>query len=156
MRDASWFRVVVGGAIWAAAYNAVWAIAWFGFMRSEWATAAALSGRSMPWTPDFWIVWIPLTLPLGVAIAAYLNGARQGRTLRTAVAASLVLWVPGTIAMAVWFAFSPRTIVIDSGVNLLALLLASFVVGRRFAARSSTAGGNLAPTELPGAPSGLG
>ena len=41
----SWMRVIAGGALWAAIYNLVWAVAWFLFMRTEWRDAFAAT----PW-----------------------------------------------------------------------------------------------------------
>ncbi len=134
-----WLRIFAGGAAWAAAYNSVWGIAWFVFMRLEWLEATVASGRPMPWTPDFLVVWLPLTLPFGVAITAYMtSGSRQAAALRAALAASLVIWVPGTVGMAVWAwqeALSPRVIAIDSAVNLFALVVASLVLGLGLGAR---------------------
>ncbi len=139
MRWKRWLRIFAGGAAWAAAYNSVWGIAWFVFMRREWLEATVASGRPMPWTPDFLVVWLPLTLPFGVAITAYMtSGSRQAAALRAALAASLVIWVPGTVGMAVWAwqeALSPRVIAIDSAVNLFALVVASLVLGLGLGAR---------------------
>ena len=96
----TWLRILSGGVAWAAVYNAAWGLAWLGFMRHEWARAATLSGSAMPWTTDFWIIWIPLTVPFGVAISAYLNtDSRRESLLVASVAASLVMWVPGTLGM---------------------------------------------------------
>ena len=131
MRDTKWLRRVLGGIVWVAVYNSIWGIAGLGFMRREWTMAAAASGQSMPWTAEFLMVWVPLTLVFGIAIAAYLDSApRRGSTLRLAVAASLALWVPATIGMAFWATFSIRVIVLDSTVNLLAVFLASLATGR--------------------------
>lgn len=129
MRELLGLRTLFAGLIWAALYNAVWGLAWLAFMRREWTLAASSTGHAMPWTPKFWLVWVPLTLLFGFAIAAYLNGASQReRALQSAVAATLILWVPGTMAMALW-SFTVRIIVLDSAVNLLALALASIVAG---------------------------
>jgi hypothetical protein len=115
--------------VWTAIYNAVWGIAWLGFMRQEWRDAASSSGHLMPWTPGFWAFWLPISLVFGVAISAYLTGVSgRAKVLQPAAAASLVMWVPGTIGMAVLVGFSVRVIVLDSVVNLLALMLASVVV----------------------------
>ena len=139
MRTKRWLLIFVGGAAWAAAYNSVWGIAWFVFMRREWLEATVASGRPMPWTPDFLVVWLPLTLPFGVAITAYMtSGSRQAAALRAALAASLVIWVPGTVGMAVWAwqeALSPRVIAIDSAVNLFAVVVASLILGLGLGAR---------------------
>lgn len=132
------------GVLWAAVYNAVWGIAWLAFMRREWRDAASSSGHLMPWTPGFWALWLPITLLFGIAISVYLIGeSRRARGLQPAVAASLVLWVPGTIGMAVAVGFSVRVIVLDSVVNLLALVLASVVVARGVASwqRRNVGGG---------------
>ena len=129
-RGGVWLRRSLLGLLWAAFYNGIWAAAWFGFMRAEWTDTAAAMAEPMPWTPDFWMVWVPLTIPFGVAIAAYLDDeARRPRAVRSSVSAGIVLWVPGTIGMAIWAALSIRIIVIDSVVNLAAVLLACLALG---------------------------
>ena len=139
MRWATVLQIVFRGVLWAVAYNAAWGLAWVGFMRHQWAQAATLSGRTMPWTPDFWMVWIPLTIPFGVAIAAYLSGAfRRERLLVVSVGASFVLWVPATFGMVFSMALTTEVIVPGSAVNLVALLLASFSVAWLVARRNRT------------------
>ena len=119
-------RITVAGLLWAVAYNLLWAAAWFGFMRHEWHAAAEAAGQSMPWTPQFWLIWIPMTVPFGMAVAAYLLGRRDRRELRrAALAASMVVWVPGTIGMAFGAALTVGIIVLDSVVNLFATLIPS-------------------------------
>ena len=79
MRKVAWLRISLRGVAWAAVYNAAWGLAWLGFMRHEWAEAATSSGDTMPWTADFWTIWIPLTIPFGIAISAYLDAEAQRR-----------------------------------------------------------------------------
>ncbi len=80
----------------------------------------------MPWTSDFLLIWVPLTLLIGVAIAAYLSSvSRQQGALKPAVTATLALWVPSTVGMLGWAELSVQVFVLDSVVNLLAALLAS-------------------------------
>ena len=68
-----WQRVGIGGVTWALAYNLVWAIAWFGFMRTEWVRASDAVGQPVPWTPAVWIFWGIVSLCLGALImAAYI------------------------------------------------------------------------------------
>ena len=112
--------------MWTLVYNAIWGVAGLGFMQREWTEAAESSGRAMPWTTDFLLIWVPLTLLFGVSIAAYLSGVsrRQG-TLKPAVAATLALWAPSTVGMLAWAGMSLQVFVLDSVVNLLAALLAS-------------------------------
>jgi hypothetical protein len=127
----TWIRNLVGGAVWSLVYNAIWGVAGLGFMQREWTQAAESSGRDMPWTPDFLLVWVPLTLLFGVAIAAYLSSVpRQRGSLKPAVAATLGLWVPSTIGMLAWAGMSLQVFVLDSGVNLLATLAASLAAER--------------------------
>lgn len=121
---------------WAAVYNALWAVAWLGFMRREWSGAASASGHPMPFRGGFWALWVPITLLFGIAVTGYLTGKPGAtRARRAAAAASLVIWVPSTVGMAVGVGFSVRIIVLDSAVNLLALLVASAVVARGVASR---------------------
>ena len=131
MSKTGWLRVLVGGALWAAVYNSVWGIAWFTFMRQEWLRATASIDQALPWTPHFWAVWIPMTIPLGVAIMAYLASRPKCTAIpRAVLAASLVLWVPGTVGMAAWAwqeSLPAHIIALDSSVDLVAVIVASFV-----------------------------
>ena len=70
-RRLRWMRVIAGGAFWAAVYNLVWGAAWFVFMSREWRDAFAAIKRPWLFSADIRIFWIALTLPIGVAIAAY-------------------------------------------------------------------------------------
>jgi hypothetical protein len=124
-----WVRKLAAGAVWAVVYNGLWGLAWLAFMRREWTRAAAASSRSMPWSPDFWAVWIPMTLPFGLAVGAYLLSRPKHVTMsRDAVAASMVVWVPGTVGMAFGAALTPGSIVVDSFVNLAAVLASSLLL----------------------------
>ena len=115
--------------MWTLVYNAIWGVAGLGFMQGEWTEAAESSGRAMPWTTEFLLLWVPLTLLFGVAIAAYISGvSRQQGMLKPAVFATLALWVPSTVGMLGWAGMSIRVLVLDSVVNLLAALVASLVV----------------------------
>ena len=112
--------------MWTLVYNSIWGVAGLGFMRREWTDAAESSGRAMPWTTDFLLIWVPLTLLFGLAIAAYLSGvSRKQGALKPAVAATLALWIPSTVGMLWWADMSRQVFVLDSVVNLLAALLAS-------------------------------
>ena len=118
----SWMRVIAGGALWAAVYNVVWGVAWFLFMRREWRDAFAAIHRPLLWTADIWIVWIALTLPIGVAIVAY--AAHPARTVsapKATVYAGMTLWLVMTAGMAGWGwqeSLSIRIIALDCIVNL--------------------------------------
>ncbi len=115
--------------MWTLVYNAIWGVAGLGFMQREWTEAAESSGRAMPWTTDFLLLWVPLTMLFGVAISAYLSGlSRQQGTLKPAVAATLALWIPSAVGMLWWAGMSLQVLVLDSVVNLLAALLASLAV----------------------------
>lgn len=129
-------RSVAGGLVWALVYDGLWGIAWLWFMRREWSEAASWSGRILPWTHSFWVLWVPITVLFGVAITLYLAGeTRPARPLPAAAATSLVVWVPGTVGMAVGVGFSLHVLVLDSAVNFLALLAASAVVAAGIDAR---------------------
>ncbi len=110
-------------------YNLVWGVAWFAFMRREWLDATAAIEQPMPWTPQFWVVWVALTLPIGVATMAYVaSRARSAHVPKAALAASLALWVVMTIGMAGWGwqeSLSMSVITTDSAVNLVGLVAAS-------------------------------
>jgi len=122
----SWVRVIVGGALWAGVYNLVWGVAWFAFMRSEWRDAFAAIKRPLLFTADFWIFWIVLTVPIGVAVMGYAaNPARSVSATKSTVYAGMTLWLVMTVGMATWSwqnSLSIRIIALDSIVNLVALI----------------------------------
>lgn len=119
---------LVAGVLWAVVYGVVWGIAWIAFMRSAWYGAPGT--REMPWT-EIWFVWAALNLPLGVAVATYLRRDEHARAgARTLIAAVLVLWTPMTIGMFGWAWFESLSLVlitIDSAVNLVGLMAASWI-----------------------------
>ena len=129
MNDVNWSRVFASGVLWAVVYNSVWGIAWFAFMRKEWLDAMAVIKQPLPWTTEFWVVWVVVTLPIGVATMAYVaSRARFGPAPKAALTAGLAVWVLMTIGMAGWGwqeSHSMRLIAIDSTVNLLSIVAAS-------------------------------
>ncbi len=131
MKREIWITVLAGGMAWAITYNSVWVLAWFGFMRRAWADAAYSAGLSMPWTLQFWILWLPMTLGVGMPFIAYLSGVeqRQARN-KSAILAILVLWLLFSIGMASWAVFesvSLDIILLDSFINLIAIALATCI-----------------------------
>ena len=133
--------MVAGGVLWAVVYNVVWAVGWFAFMRGEWSDATVGLRKSMPWT-EIWAVSVALTLPLGVAIMAYVAGrVRTGPGPRVALAASLAMWVPMTMGMLGWGwyeSLSLRVLMLDSTVNPLAIGVA-VLAGIRWHGRLTSA-----------------
>ncbi len=121
-------RVIVGGVLWAAAYNSVWGIAWFAFMRREWLRASSAIDQALPWTPAFWAFWLPSTVVIGIAIMAYVaSRPDRNHIITSSIAAGLVFWVPATVGMAGWAwheSLPARTVVLDTGINLVALVAA--------------------------------
>jgi hypothetical protein len=121
-----WIRVIAGGVLWAAVYNLVWGVAWFTFMRREWRDAFAAISRPLLFTADIWVLWILLTLPIGVAIVAY--AANPGHSISASKAtlyAGITLWLVMTVGMATWSwrdSLSIRIIALDCIVNLVALM----------------------------------
>ena len=117
--------------LWAAAYNLVWGIAWFGFMRQEWSRATAAIDQALPWTPQFWAFWIPTTVLIGVAVIAYLLSCSDRTAVpKAAMAASLLVWILAAAGMAVWGwheSLAARTIALDIAVNLVAMVAAGLV-----------------------------
>lgn len=135
---------LVAGVLWAVVYAVVWGIAWLVFMRSAWY--AALGARRMPWTA-IWSVWAALNVPLGVAVAAYLRRDEPAQPLaRPLLSPVLALWAPMTIGMVGWAwyeSLSLALITIDSAVNLVGLVAASWaarVLVHRSRAQSVLAG----------------
>jgi len=122
-----WRRTFFIGVAWAVVYNLLWGLAWVTFMRREWLSATAGAG-SLPWEV-IWVVWLVLSIALGVAVMAFI-GQRPTSTLGwlVAVVGALTVWLPLTLGMAVvaWRSSLPVWIaVLDSLVNLVALVLAS-------------------------------
>ena len=110
-------------------YILVWGVAWFAFMRTEWLQAMAALNRPLPWVFESWVLWLALSLPIGIPIMAYVaSRARSAPAPRTALHASLALWVLMTMGMAGWGwqdSLSIRIIALDSIVNLVAMVAAS-------------------------------
>ncbi len=130
-RSSNWLRIAAGGVLWSAVYNGVWAAAWFAFMRHEWREATAAAHHSMPWTPAVWVAWVATTVPLGIAISAYTADSRPVATTK-AVSASVGLWVLMTIGIVVLGrqeSWSVRVLILDSTVDLAAVLVAGVAVG---------------------------
>ena len=130
--------VLLAGLVWAIVYGLVWGVAWFGFMRAAWYDALADGNRQMPWS-EIWSIWAVLSVPLGIATAAYLRQRnRVVPSSKALLAVVLVLWVPMTIGMFGWAwyeSISLALIAVDSAVNLVGLagasLLARALVTRR-------------------------
>ena len=131
MNSINWPRVGASGALWALVYNLIWGVAWFAFMRKAWQDAVTAINKPMPWTAEVWFIWVVLTVPIGVAIMAYAAG-HAGSASRAAIYASLPLWGLMTAGMAIhaWQeSFSMRVIFLDSTMNLVAMVAASFAGG---------------------------
>lgn len=133
MSGIHWPRVVASGVLWAVVYDLVWGVAWFAFMRREWLDAVAAIKRPLPWTPDFWVVWATVNVPIGVAIMAYVaSRTRSASAPKTAVYAGVAMWLLMTVWMAGWGwqqSLSFRLIVLDSTVNFVGLAAASLAGG---------------------------
>ena len=132
-RHSLWTRIFAGALTWAAAYNLIWVLAWFVFMRRQWLAALAESRHTLPWH-EIWIVWIALTVPLGAAVMAYVaHPSRAGAPTRAALAASLTLWIPITTGKVGWGisqSLSLGIVALDAIVNLIALGGASLAGAR--------------------------
>jgi hypothetical protein len=112
-------------------YNLTWGVAWFIFMRKEWAEAVAAINRRMPWTAEVWFLWVVITLPIGIAIMAHSAGRPRSAPI-AAAKASLMLWGMMTLGMAIWGwqeSYTARVLTLDSIVNLVGMVVASFVGG---------------------------
>ena len=123
----NWPRVVASGALWMVVYNLVWGIAWFAFMRREWTEAVDSIGKSLPWTAEIWFLWILLTFPIGVGIAAH-AAPHASVSVKPALYAAASLWLLMTLGMTVWLildGFPVRVSVMDSVVNLAGMLAGS-------------------------------
>lgn len=119
-------RLLLRGVLWAAVYNGIWGIAWFSFMRREWQTAFAAVGQPLAWTAEVWLVWIVITLPLGVAIALYADGSTF--RLQASMKSALAIFVVFALGMTVWGltkSLSLRVLALDALVNAVAIAVAS-------------------------------
>ena len=115
-------RIVVAGFVWAAAYNLTWAVAWRIGMREEWQNAAETIRQPLPWTPAVWQVWGIGTLALGMAIATYV--AQSAPTRWNVAAAAGIVWLLLSVGMtvtAVQQGYAIRVVLLDAGVNLIAI-----------------------------------
>jgi len=123
----SWRRLIANGAVWTLVYNLIWGVAWFAFMRGEWERGTAAIHHEMPFTAEVWFLMVVLSVPMGIAIMAYTRD-RPEAARRAAVSAALVLWLVFTVPMfihAMQQSLPMRVIVLDSGVNLIAVIAAS-------------------------------
>lgn len=123
----NWRRLVASGAVWTLAYNLIWGVAWFAFMRREWQVAVTAIGHPMPWTAGVWFLWGVLTVPLGIALMAY-SASRAPRETAAAVTAAVAIWLVLALSMAAYSmsqALSIRVIVLDASVNLAAMSIAA-------------------------------
>lgn len=124
----SWRRVIASGALWAVVYNLVWGSAWFLFMRREWLEAVAALGRPLPWTAEVWLVWVILTVPLGVAIMAHAEGLSLPPW--KGPLAPVAVWLLLASGMTVWGiheSLSMRVLALDAFVNFVAIIVAWLV-----------------------------
>lgn len=122
-----WRGVAAAAALWMIAYCLVWGLAWLVFMRREWTDAVASINRQSPWTAEVWFMELVFTFPMGVAISAH-AASQKSLTLKTAMYPAVALWMMMTVGMAIWSAqegFPLRVIVLDSTVNLVAMLAGS-------------------------------
>ena len=132
VKSTAWSRNVATGALWAIVYNFVWGVAWFAFMRDAWTDAMSTVGRKNPWTAEVWFIWVLLTFPIGVAVMVYASGHPKAPPKKAAAYAAVALWVPMALAMGVWAwqeSLPMRVIVLDSAVNLAAMVAASLAAG---------------------------
>lgn len=74
-----------------------------------------------------WVLWIALTLPIGMAVVAYAaSPVRSASALRATVYTGITLWLVMTVGMAAWSSqdsLSIRIIALDSIVNLVAIVV---------------------------------
>lgn len=96
-------------------------------MRAEWVSSSVSRGQPMPWTTEVWVLWVILTLPIGLAITAYSPNHKQHPIAAALTAAGLV-WLLLTVGM-VGYGWSDgvaaRVLILDSAVNLVAMAGAS-------------------------------
>ena len=129
MRSTRWPRIVASGALWTVVYNFVWGIAWFAFMREEWEHAMSAIGRSIPFTPEVWFLWVVLTLPIGVVIMAF-TADRPKRRAMAALSAAGGVWLilaGGTTIWGLLETLSMRVLALDACVNLVAMVAGALV-----------------------------
>lgn len=121
-------RVTMSGLLWAIVYNALWGVAWFTFMRDEWRNAFTAVGQPLAWTPRVWLVWMGMTVPLGVALMAYAQGhaSRRFFALRGTAALFLAL-ATGMTVWGVHESLSYRVLALDALVNVIAMPGASII-----------------------------
>jgi hypothetical protein len=134
------------------AYCLVWGLAWLVFMRREWNDAVASINRRSPWTAEVWLMELVFIFLMGAAISAH-AASQKALTLKTAMSPAVVVWLLMTMGMAVWSAhedFTFRVVVLDSAVNLVAMLAGSLACWRSLL-RSSTAT-SPPTTDTPGRP----
>jgi hypothetical protein len=121
-----WPRIAAASAVFALVYNALWGLAWLAFMRAEWIHAVAAIGEPLPWTPAVWLLWVLVTLSIGVGIMTH--AAAQSRPRLAAVRAGAVTWLVLTLGMAaasLHQSLALRVVTLDSVVNLVGIVVGS-------------------------------
>jgi hypothetical protein len=138
--SSTWLRVVAAGVLWSALYNSFWGLCWFMFMRHEWTVATAAAGMQMPWTAEVWFLWVALTIPIGIAMAAYWagQGAAMGKASLVSAGAVWLLLAGGMSIWCVQASLPIRVAALDALVNLIGMLGASLLTVGALRASSGT------------------
>jgi hypothetical protein len=125
----TWRRVGLAGVLWAVVYDMVWATAWLAVLRDKWTTAVAAAGRPMPWTLGVWLLWMAISLPIGISIMTHAASNPRG-TLKAAVSASPIVALlisGGTTVAFIRESLPADLVVLDGVVNVAGMLLAAWV-----------------------------
>ncbi len=99
MGKINWQRVLLGGLIWAVVYNVLGAASWYLFFRSGWTAALAALERPFQPTVGFVVLFLLITLVVGV-FTIWLYAAirpRYGPGPKTAVGTGAAVWLLGAL-----------------------------------------------------------
>jgi hypothetical protein len=146
----NWSRVVLGGVLWAAAFNVVWLSAWIVFLRSEWMSAIAALGRTFPETLGGLVLWFVLTFGGGIfaiwlyaALSRAFSGTPPGKRIlvgygpgpRTAAGVGVIFWLITALGPMLWWAhilalggtgLIPRTLVVGLVADVAATVVGAW------------------------------
>lgn len=112
MAKINWSRVVLGGLLGFVVFNVIWVSAWNLFLGSEWKSAFAATGRALEAGIDSLVLWLVLTMFLGIICiwiyAAIRAHPQYGAGPMTAFQVAVVVWLLSGLGPTVWYAHMLR------------------------------------------------
>ena len=134
-------KTIAAGILWALLYNLIWGIAWFAFMKRDWTEAMAEVGRPIPWTQEVWLIWLALTVPLGIATMAHVAYRRRSASLTVAVLQAsgviALLLGAGMIGWGLSESLPMHVFLADTAVNVVGVVVAAYLTASLVESRNA-------------------